>query len=179
MIGAVAGILWLSACSGGSSGAGPATKLPLGQEAVVADTMPASGSSPAENTMLGITVVAVRVGTQAELAQAGLKVEAHDKSATPYYVDARYTNKGNAAVTRHFSVGLEQTDGNSVPTLLNFAFGVVFDLCKDGNSGTLDPGQSYDGCTLLLVPKGKTVDRVRYVSQGPDAKITFTDWAVK
>jgi hypothetical protein len=121
-------------------------------------------------------VLAVRVGSQADLTAAGLKPD--DTNTTPYYVDVRYTNKGKGPVPRNLDVGMEDTDGNSIPTTLNFAFGAdPFELCNEINEGTLDPGQSYESCTLLLVPNGRKVDRVRFVSQGPDAKITFTDWA--
>lgn len=173
----LAAAVWLSACGGGGGSSGGA-KLGLGTEAVVAYTAPASGTTPAVDTSLGVTVLAVRTGTQAELADGGLKVEDKDKNTTPYYVDARYSNKGKESFTRNLSVGMEDADGNSIPTTLIFALGgAPFVPCKDVNSGTLEPGQSYEGCTLFLVPSGAKVDRVRFVSQGPDAKITFTDWA--
>jgi hypothetical protein len=173
----LAATLWLSACGSGSGGG---AKLALGTEAVVAYTAPASGTTPAIDTTLGVTVLAVRTGTQAELTEGGVKVEDKDKNTTPYYVDARFSNKGKGSLTRDFSVGMEDTNGNSVPTTLVFTLGgEPFALCKDVNSGTLEPGQSYEGCTLFLVPNGTKLARVRFVSQGPDAKITFTDWATK
>lgn len=167
----------LAAC-GGSGGSGGGAKLALGTEATVAYTATASGSTPAANTTLGITVTKVRIGSLDDLTAAGL--EPDDKNTTPYYVDVHYTNKGNGPVTKNLDVGMEDSDGNSIPTTLDFAFGAgPFALCEEVTKGTLDPGASYDSCTLLLVPKGKTPDRVRFVSQGPDNKITFTDWAVK
>jgi hypothetical protein len=176
----VTATLVMSACGGGG-GSGGGAKLALGTEAVVAYTATASGSTPAVNTKLAVTVLAVRAGTQEELTAAGIKVEDKDKTTTtPYYVDARYSNKGTGSLTRNLSVGMEDTDGNSVPTTLDFTFGgEPFALCTNVDSGALDPGQSYESCTLFLVPNGTKLDRVRFVSQGPDAKITFTDWAIK
>jgi len=164
----------LAACGGGGGGGG--AKLALGTEATVAYTSAASGSTPAANTTLGITVTKVRKGALEDLTSAGLEPE--DKNTTPYYVDVHYTNKGNGPVPKNLDVGMEDKDGNSIPTTLNFAFGAdPFALCEEVTKGTLEPGESYDSCTLLLVPNGKTPDRVRFVSQGPDNKITFTDWA--
>ena len=165
----------LAACGGGGGGG---SKLALGTEATVAYTTTASGSTPAANTTLGVTVTKVRIGSLDDLTSAGL--EPDDKNTTPYYVDVHYTNKGNGPVPKNLDVGMEDKDGNSIPTTLDFAFGAdPFALCDEVTTGTLAPGDSYDSCTLLLVPNGKTPDRVRFVSQGPDNKITFTDWAVK
>jgi hypothetical protein len=167
----------VAAC-GSSSGGG--AKLALGTEATIAYIAPASGDTAAVDTTLGVTVLAVRIGTQAELSAGGMEADAEAKTAIPYYVDVRYSNKGAGALTRNLSVGMEDTKGNSVPTtLITTLGGEPFALCKDVNSGTLQPGESYEGCTLILVPAGRTVDRVRFVSQAPDAKITFTDWATK
>jgi hypothetical protein len=170
-------VLCVAACNGGSGGS---KKLALGTEAVVAYTTTASGSTPAANTTLGVTVLKVRSGTQEELTSAGFKVEDQDKDATPYYVDVRYANKGSGAVPRELSVGLEDKNDNSVPTLLVTSLtSEPFDLCKDASSTSpLNPGESYESCTLFLVPKGMTLDRARFVSQSADATITFTDWAV-
>jgi hypothetical protein len=169
----------LAACGGGSGG-GP--KLALGKEAVVAYTAPASGETAAVDTTLGVTVLKVRAGTQAELEAGGFQVDEDDKDTTPYYVDARYENQGKGAAKRNLSVGMEDTKGNSIPTTLvidTSGSGESFAKCPQVNSGALDPGQSYESCTLFLVPKGAKLDRVRFVSQGPDARITFTDWAIE
>jgi hypothetical protein len=169
-----AATLLVAACGGGSDS--PA-KLALGTEAVVAYAAPESGTIPAVDTSLGVTVLAVRVGTQEELADGGFDVDDEDKDATPYYVDARFSNKGDGPVPRNLSVGMEDTKGNSVPTTLIINLGGgSYAPCPANDDGVLVPGESYESCTLFLVPKGTKLDRVRFVSQGPDATITFTDW---
>jgi hypothetical protein len=173
----IAATVWMVACGSSSSGG---TKLALGTEAVVAYTAQASGTTPAVDTRLGVTVLAVRAGTQADLVAGGFQVDDKDKDSVPYYVDAHYSNKGSGPVTRSLSVGMEDTKGNSVPTTLVFDLGgTPFAPCKDNNDSatTLEPGQSYETCTLFLVPAGTKLDRVRFVSQASDATITFTDWA--
>ena len=175
----IAAMACMVACGGSSSGG---TKLALGTEAVVAYTAQPSGTTPAVDTTLGITVIAVRTGTQADLVAGGFQIDDKDKDSIPYYVDARYSNKGTGSVPRSLSVGMEDTKGNSVPTTLIFDLGgVPFEPCVDNNDSakTLEPGDSYETCTLFLVSPGTKVDRVRFVSQAPDATITFTDWATK
>lgn len=42
-----------------------------------------------------------------------------------------------------------------------------------------EPGQSYETCTLFLVPRGTKLDKVSFVSQAADATITLTYRATK
>src|SRR5690242_7970850 len=104
--------------SSGGGGSGGGDKLPLGKEAVVKYTSAASGSTPAANTTLGVTALAVRKGTEAQLTAAGFKLDPENKDDTPYYVDARYANRGAGPVPRNLSVGMEDKDGNSIPTTI-------------------------------------------------------------
>ncbi len=172
--------LMLVACGGEDGGGGDSKTLALGESATVDFTSPASGDTPAVNTKVEVTVLGVRKGTQAELAAGGLKVDEGDKDATPYYVDARYGNKGTEKVKRSFSVAMEDSDGQSIPTTLIFGISdAKFDKCVDNRDGTVAPGESYESCTLFLVPKGATPEKIRFVSQAADAEITFTDWQIE
>jgi hypothetical protein len=168
--------LSLACCGGGDEGGGDGGTLPLGKEAVVEFTSPASGDTAAVNTTLGVTVLAVRKGTQAQLAQAGFEVEPEDKSSTPYYVDVRYANKGKGKASRDISVSMEDSDGKSVPTTLVFDYrGKPYEHCANVR-GALAPGKSYEDCTLFLVPKDQDVGKILFVSQAADAEIKFTRW---
>jgi hypothetical protein len=172
--------LTVAACGGDDGGGGDTKTLPLGESATVEFTSPKSGDTPAVNTKVEVTVLGVREGTQEELAAGGLQVDAEDKDTTPYYVDARYGNKGTEKVKRSFSVAMEDSDGQSIPTTLIFGISdAKFDKCVDNRDGTVAPGESYESCTLFLVPKGATPEKVRFVSQAADAEITFTDWQVE
>ncbi|HEY4332042.1 MAG TPA: hypothetical protein VGM78_05715, partial [Ilumatobacteraceae bacterium] len=173
----VAVLALLAACSSGSGGS---KKLALGTEADVAYTSPASGSTAAVDTTVGVTVLAVRQGTQDELTAGGIQVDDDAKDATPYYVDVRYANKGTGAATRTMTVSMEDNKGDDVPTTLIFALDSdPFTKCPDVSTGAFNPGDTYPGCTLFLVPKGRSAGVVRFVSQAPDATITFTDWEAK
>ena len=164
----------------GSSGSGGPAKLALGTKAEVAYTAPASGDNAAVDTRIAVTVLDVREGTQSELVEGGFTIDDDIKDATPYYVDVQYENVGVSDALTNLSVGMEDTKGNSISStiVLNFG-GEPFSHCTAVDTKPLPAGQSYEECSLFLVPKGKKIDRVRFVSQGPDAKITFTDWALK
>lgn len=159
-------------CGGGSAGA---KAHALGETAVVEYSDTTSTGKPGASTSLAVTVLRVRKGTQAELTKGGL--EADDKTTTPYYVDARFANRGQAAVKRNIDVSLEDSNGNSLPRTLIFGIGnAPFAICRDATKGVLKPGQSFESCSLVLVPKGRDVDKVLFVSQKPNAEIVFTRW---
>lgn len=158
----------------GGNGAKP---HPLGTEVVVGHMDARRGV----RTQIGLTVLAVRTGTQAELAANGLQVDPEDRTATPYYVDARFANKGPNAIGRSLSVGLEDSDGNLISPTLIFGLGdEPFEPCRRISEGSLKPSESYESCTLLLVPDGVDVAKVEFLSDnGPDAEPEFVYWATE
>lgn len=170
------GMVALARVTGGD-GAKP---HPLGEEVVVGH-VDASGGQPGVRTQIGLTVLAVRKGTQQELAANGLEVEPEDESATPYYVDARFANRGRNAVKRNLRVGLEDSEGNLIPSTLVFGLGdEPFEPCPTITEGTLKPGESYESCTLVLVPDGVDPARVEFLSdRGPGEEPEFVYWAVE
>jgi hypothetical protein len=153
---------------------------PLGTEVLVGHR-DFSGGQPGVRTRIGLTVLAVRKGTQDELAANGLEVEPADRSATPFYIDARFTNRGPNAVERTLTVGLEDSEGNLVASTLFFGLGSEpFELCPRITEGTLKPGESYESCTLVLVPDGVEPAKVEFLSdRGPDEEPEFVYWAVE
>jgi hypothetical protein len=165
--------LGVSACGGGSS----AASHPLGEQVVVQHTEIASQGKHAPTTTLGITVLHVRKGTQAELKAGGYQVDAEDLSKTPYYVDVHYVNKGSEAIKRQLGVSLEDGDGNLINATTIFDYGgKPFAKCPRIYEGTLKPGQSYDSCTLFLVLEGKEPSKVSFLPYDPKNETDFVYW---
>jgi len=166
-------VLVLAACGGG--GGGGATQ-PLGSEAVVEHTEPSGGKA---KTTLGITVLRVRKGTQQELKDAGFSLDPDEQSATPYYVDARYTNKGSNAIERNLNVSLEDQDGNLIsPTVIIDLGGEPFEKCPKNTDGEVAPGESFESCTLFLVPAGREPSKVSFLPHDPGEETDFVYWDV-
>jgi hypothetical protein len=161
----------------GGDGAKP---HPLGTEVVVGHN-DSSGGEPGVRTQIGLTVLAVRKGTPEELVANGIRVDPEDEKAIPYYVDARFANRGPRAVKRALDVGLEDSEGNLVPRTLIFGIGrEPFEPCKEVTEGMLKPGESYESCTLVIVPEGAEVAKVHFLSdQGPDEPPEFVYWATE
>jgi hypothetical protein len=149
---------------------------PLGTEVVVGH-VDASEGEPGVRTTIGMTVLAVRTGTQEELASNGLEVD--DTDATPHYIDARFANRGPNAVKRNLTVGLEDTRGNLIGRTLVFGLAEGdFRPCQSVTTGVLQPGESYESCTLALVPAGVEPGRVQFLSDnGPGREPAFVYWS--
>lgn len=152
---------------------------PLGTEVVVGLHEPKEDGSEGERAKLGLTVVAVRRGTQEELEANGIEVEPEDRSATPYYVDARFTNRGPGTVEHAPSVALDDSDGNSFRGLIIIGAGdEPFEPCPTRTDAQLEPGESDESCSLILVPDGLDVARVSYLSdRGPSEEPEWVYWA--
>ena len=179
----VALLLSLAACGGGGGGGnggggGGGSTLALGEQAVVEHTQ-IGGGADAPSTTLGITVLAVREGTQAELSQGGFELDPEEQSRTPYYVDVRYENQGTAAIERQLDVSLEDQDGNLITatTIISLG-GPPFEQCPNINEGELAPGESYESCTLFLVPEGSQPGKVSFLPYDPESETEFVYWDV-
>ena len=175
--------LAVAGCGGGSSGSGggastASSALSLGQTAVVRHTEIAGGAS-APTTTLGITVLDVRKGTQAELAQGGFQLDASGKSATPYYVDVRYANKGTEPIARSLDVSLENQNGDLITatTIISLG-GAPFAKCPAITTGKLAPGSAYRSCSLFLVPQGSQPTKVSFLPNDPGKETSFVYWNV-
>ncbi len=172
--------LLLAGCGGGSggSGGGGSSALSLGQTAVVQHTQVIGGAS-APRTTLGVTVLAVRKGTQEELAQGGLQLDSSGRSATPYYVDVRYANRGTRSIARDLDVGLENQNGDLITATTIISLGrAPFDRCPSVSDGELAPGRSYKSCSLFLVPRGSEPSRVSFLPNDPGKETAFVYWKV-
>jgi hypothetical protein len=173
---AVVALAFVAGCGGGGSASSGGKAHALGETAVVDYAQATSTGANGPRTMLGVTVLRVRKGTPADLTKAGYTAD--DKTATPYYVDARYTNKGQTAIKRNINLSLEDSGGNSLPTTLLFVTGSApYAPCPDKSKGMLKPGESFETCSLVLVPKGRNVKTVLFVSQKANNEIVFTRWA--
>ncbi len=163
------------ACGGSSA---PAA-VPLGQEVVV-DHAQLGGASPGPTTKLGITPLAVRTGTIAELEAGGFQIDDEDRGKTPVYVDVRYENKGTETIDRRLGVSLEDQDGNLISSVVIFDYGGdPYAPCPDKRDGALAPGDQFETCTLFLVGEGRHPTQVSFLPNVPGKATDFVYWAAK
>ena len=124
-------------------------------------------------------MVDVRKGKPEDLSENGIEVDPEDRTATPYYVEARFENRGSRAVGAHtLSVGIEDSDGNTFGELIVFGTGdEPFGPCPDEPERALDPGERVETCTLVLVPEGLDAARVYFLSdKGADEPPEYVYW---
>jgi hypothetical protein len=166
-------VLCLAACGGGDDNGGGSTH-PLGEEVVV-EHAEATGAKRA--TTLGITVLEVREGTQAQLKAGGFRLDPEEQTATPYYVETRFANQGSGPIGRLLSVAVETDDGATVrsTTVINLG-GPQFEQCPQTDDGVLAAGQSFERCQLFLVPEGQEPSRVSLLPYDPETPTDFVYW---
>ena len=164
--------LGLAACGGGDGGG---TSHPLGEEVVVQHAQDPNGTP----SSLGITVLAVRKGTQEQLKQGGFRLEGEELTRTPYYVDTRFENQGADPLKRQLSVSLEDQDDNLITstTVIDLG-GDPFKQCPEAGDAPLAPGQSYKSCSLFLVPEGREPTKVSFLPTVPGTPTDFVYWDV-
>jgi hypothetical protein len=164
----------LSACAGGDD----AETHALGETVSVGTVEYTESGDRGAETTLDLTPLAVRQGTQEELTEGGFDIDPEDQSKSVYYVDVRYENTGEGTVTRNLSVNLEDPDGNLINSTVIFDFGdEPFEQCEHTNEGDLAPGDSYESCTLFLVPEGVEIDKVSFLSdKGEGQESEFVYW---
>ena len=165
----------VTACGGAS---GPAA-LALGTEAVVEHQPYTPAGAP--SSKIGITPLRLRQGTLAEMEAAGFELEPEDQSKTPMYVDVMYANKGESTVDRKLDVSLHDQDDNLINDVVVLdLFGAgEFDACPAHTVGPLAPGESFESCSLFLVPSGRTPTRLSFLPHLEGKATDFVYWNVK
>jgi hypothetical protein len=118
-------------------------------------------------TKVGVRVHKVRKGRIADFK--GFKLGAAQRRATPYYVDATFENRGRFALSRNLlQASLENSDGREYRPTTVVLVGGSFQHCPQPSGSVLKPGRSFDGCSVVLLPKDARPGRVRF--QGDVAK---------
>jgi hypothetical protein len=118
-------------------------------------------SNPGTPTAVGVRVHEVRKGEAADFK--GFDLEPAQRRATPYYIDATFENRGTFAVSRNLlRASLEDADGREYRPTTLVVIGGSFRRCPQSSGKRLAPGRSFDGCSVVLLPKGARPDRVRF-----------------
>jgi len=133
--------------------------MPLGKRAET-DYIDYTGAAP-KKSKLAVTIVKVRKGKISDLKDFDL--DAKQKKTVPYYVDAKYENLGKSALTRHLiEPSIEDRDGEEYRPIQLIVLSGTFKPCPEYSDAKLKPGESFTGCSPVLLPKGKQFDRVRF-----------------
>ena len=130
--------LVVGACSLGGPTDPPS--LALGTPVTVEHTDVGSDAGT-PTTTLEVTVVEVREGTHAELAEHFV-IDPEDEGDVPWYVDVRWENQGSAAIDRRLRVSMEDGDGNLISATSIIDLGdTPFELCPRTEEGSPGAGR--------------------------------------
>jgi hypothetical protein len=97
------------------------------------------------------------------------RLDAAQKKTIPYYVDVTYENLGKLKLQRFLmDPSIEDTDGQEYKPLNLIILSGTFKKCPEPSKARLRPGQRFTLCAPILLPRGKTYERV--VFQGDATK---------
>jgi len=140
--------------------------LALGRAAIV-PFVDYGTPNQSKKTKVGVRVQKVRKGKIADFK--GFDLEPAQRRAIPYYVDATFENRGGFALSRNLlRASLEDAGGREYRPTTLVVLGGSFRRCPQGGRSALKPGRSFDGCSVVLLPKNARPGRVRF--QGDVAK---------
>ena len=135
--------------------------LALGTRVVAPYTIYGKEPGSKQDTKLGVTVLRVRKGKISDFKDFNL--DAKQKSAVPYYVEVKYENLGTLKLERFLmDPSIEDSDGQEYKPLNLIVVSGTFKKCPNPSRSRLLPGKSFELCAPVLLPKGKTYERVRF-----------------
>jgi len=106
-------------------------------------------------------VLRVRTGKISDFKDFNL--DAKQKRTVPYYVEVRYENLGQLKLQRFLlDPSVEDADGQEYKPLNLIVLSGTFKKCPNPSRERLRPRQSFTLCAPILLPKGKTLERVRF-----------------
>jgi hypothetical protein len=144
--------------------------LALGTRVVAPYTVyPSQIGGKEQHTKLGVTVLHVRKGKISDFKDFNLDTK--QKHTVPYYIDTKFENLGKLNLRRFLlDPSIEDSDGQEYKALNLIILSGSFTKCPDPSKKKLHGGDSFTLCSPILLPKGKTLARVRFqgdVSQDP------------
>jgi hypothetical protein len=158
----------------------PGTKLRTNEAAAVGWTPPSTLSTAGARKAipLEVTVAAIEKGSPADLED--VRLDADQRTATPYYVRLQVTNRGTTGPGRDDpDLTFEVVDdrGQRQP-ILSF-IGGSFERCEDNDPPRpFARGESYDSCLTYLLKGGGSVREVRW-GDGPAPKNAVPEYLDK
>ena len=149
------------AAPAGDGGSGAVTvagsTLPIGKAATIAYD---DASKHIKST---ITVAPTKIEKGAIADFKNIKLDADQKTATPYYAQVTVRNIGQADLTGTDPAGYIDGIDDRGQRQNEIIFFGDFDRCDGTAPKSLKPGESYDTCLTYLVPGGGSIVGMRWI----------------
>jgi hypothetical protein len=144
-----------SAASSGGATAAPGTSLKLGATATVPLSTTLKSGKNGPTYRLKVQVESMDKGTLADFN--GIKLDATEKSSTPYYVKVKITSLGPGKIATSDNDPAVQVEGvdSTGQTQQSVTFFGDFPKCEEKfPPNQMAPGSSFETCLTFLVPGG-------------------------
>ena len=149
------------AASGGSAAsAAEDASLALGQRAV-SPFVDYGTPNASKTSKVAVKVLRVRKGAIADFKD--FQLDRKQRRSVPYYIDAKFENLGRFALSRSLlRASVEDTHGTEYRPLNMIVLSGTFKPCPEYSDAKLRPGDSFTGCSAILLPNSAKLDLVRF-----------------
>jgi hypothetical protein len=112
-------------------------------------------------TKVGVRVLEVRKGRIGDLKDFNL--DRKQRRSVPYYIDAEFENRGAFTLSRNLlRPSVEDRGGREYRPATLIVLGGTFKPCPQSRETKLAPGESFTGCSAVLLPESAELGRVRF-----------------
>jgi hypothetical protein len=144
-----------SAAAGAPTAAG--STLQIGAAATIAY------EDASKHLKSNITVAPTKIEKGAIDDFKNIKLDADQKTATPYYVEISVRNVGTGNLTGTDPAAYIDAIDDRGQRQNEVIFFGDFERCDGSDPKSLKPGESYDTCLTYLIPKGGSVTGMRWI----------------
>jgi hypothetical protein len=144
--------------------------LKMGATAVIAY----NDSSTHKHSSIQVTPRSIEKGSIGDFKN--IKLDANQKSATPFYVKVSVKNVGKGDLSGSDPGSyIDGVDDRGQEQNEVIFFG-DFERCNDANPKSLKAGESYDTCLTYLIPKGGSIVGMRWIAFDEKSGKSNIDW---
>jgi hypothetical protein len=145
------------AADGGGARTAAGSTLKIGEAATIAY------DDASKHLKSDITVAPTKIEKGTIDDFKNVKLDADQKTATPYYVELSVRNVGHGDLTGTDPAGYIDAVDDRGQRQNEIIFFGGFERCDNSDPKSLKPGESYDTCLTYLIPKGGSVVGMRWV----------------
>jgi hypothetical protein len=144
--------------------------LKIGAPAVIAY----EDSSNHKKSRIELTPEKIEKGTLDDFKN--IKLEGNQKTSTPYYLTVKVGNVGEGDLSGTDPAGYADGIDDRGQEQNEIIFFGQFDRCNGDKAKSLKPGESYTSCLAFLMPKGGSLEGVRWIAFDEKSGKSNIDW---
>ena len=159
------------------AGTGTGTVTPAGSTLKIGQAATIAYDDASKHLKSTISVAPTKIEKGSIGDFKNIKLDADQKTATPYYAQITVINVGKGDLTGTDPAGYISGIDDRGQRQNEIIFFGDFDRCDGSDPKSLKPGESYDTCLAYLMPKGGSLVGMRWIFFDQKTGKSNIDWA--